>query len=505
MLKYPQAWFVECAHGNGDAQAAGEARGHLDCAHRVSVSSGHPFYQRLNELLEAERFDEFVEDRCAKFYAAKVRPAVVMLGIYFRSLLIGYFEGIDSERGIAWRLADSLALRRFVGIGLDEQHAGPLDDFAHAAADRCGHASRSVRLGTELVGGWWTAAGQAGGDRCDHAGSQRGDALDRAAGHGGELRGVLARIGEGFRPGNADPRGPARLDRKRKKRMSNQEWKSPADEDARIAKMKDGRTHLAHKAEHAVDLDTGAVVAVTLQGADQGDTTTLEETLCEAGMAVAEQIGREAELRPGEKPKVNVKGIEELVTDKGYHSGAVVERVKSYEIRSYLPEKQQKGPRNWQGKAEEQQAVYQNRRRVRGNYSKSLLRRRGELVERSFAHCYDTGGMRRTHLRGHENILKRQLVHVGAFNLSLILRQLLGAGTPREWRNRFAKLVLFLYWLGSAPLLAVPTRKGSNRLCRSRIPTDTPLAMPKISDFHPGLLAARLKSCPDTNLGLRHL
>ncbi len=137
--------------------------------------------------------------------------------------------------------------------------------------------------------------------------------------------------------------------------------------------MKDGRTHLAHKAEHAVDLDTGAVVAVTLQGADQGDTTTLEETLCEAGMAVAEQIGREAELRPGEKPKVNVKGIEELVTDKGYHSGAVVERVKSYEIRSYLPEKQQKGPRNWQGKAEEQQAVYQNRRRVRGNYGKSLL------------------------------------------------------------------------------------------------------------------------------------
>src|ERR1035441_5204973 len=92
----------------------------------------------------------------------------------------------------------------------------------------------------------------------------------------------------------------ARLDRKRKKRMSNQEWKSPADGDARITKMKDGRTHLAHKAEHAVDLDTGAVVAVTLQGADQGDTTTLDETLCEAGMAVAEQIGRE--LRPDDKP-----------------------------------------------------------------------------------------------------------------------------------------------------------------------------------------------------------
>ncbi len=256
----------------------------------------------------------------------------------------------------------------------------------------------------------------------------------------------------------------ARLDRKRKKRMSNQEWKSPGDGDARIAKMKDGRTHLAHKTEHAVDLDTGAVVAVTLQGADQGDTTTLDETLCEAGMAVAEQIGREVELRPDDKPKVNVNGIEELVADKGYHSGAVVERVKSYEVRSYIPEKQPKGRRNWQGKQVEQQAVYQNRRRVRGDYGKSLLRRRGELVERSFAHCYDTGGMRRTHLRGHENILKRQLVHVGAFNLSLILRRVLGAGTPREWRNRVAKLVLFLF-------LLFTRRKDSNRLCRSQIPT----------------------------------
>ena len=201
-----------------------------------------------------------------------------------------------------------------------------------------------------------------------------------------------------------------RLDRKRKKRTSNQEWKSPADEDARIAKMKDGRTHLAHKAEHAVDLDTGAVVAVTLPGADKGDTTTLDATLCEAGMTVAELAGREAELGPDQEPKVNVNGIEELVTDKGYHSGAVLQRVKSYEVCSYIPEKRPKGRRNWQGKAAEQQAVYENRRRVGSEYGKSLLRRRGELVERSFAHCYETGGMRRCHLRGRDNILKRQFV-----------------------------------------------------------------------------------------------
>lgn len=241
----------------------------------------------------------------------------------------------------------------------------------------------------------------------------------------------------------------ARLDRKRKKRMSNKEWESPADGDARITKMKDGRTHLAHKAEHAVDLDTGAVVAVTLQGADLGDTVTLDATLSEAGMAVAELVKREAaEQRREDTPKVNVEGIEEMVADKGYHSGAVLGRVKSYEVRTYIPEKKQAGQRHWEGKTEEQQAVYQNRRRVRGGYGKSLLRRRGELVERSFAHCYETGGMRRTHLRGHENILKRQLVHVGAFNLSLILRQVLGAGTPRQWKDlEGTPFLLFIYYL----------------------------------------------------------
>src|SRR5437762_12506227 len=205
--------------------------------------------------------------------------------------------------------------------------------------------------------------------------------------------------------------------------------------------MKDGRTHRAHKAEHAVDLDTGAVLAVTLQGADKGDTTTLDATLSEAGMAVAEQVGREAELRPQQAPQVNVAGIEETVADKGYHSGAVVKRMKAYGVRSYIPEKKQKGRRNWADKPAEQQAVYENRRRVRGEYGKSLLRRRGELIERSFAHCYETGGMRRCHLRGRENILKRQLIHVGAFNLSLSLRKLLGEGTPRELNDRVGQAV----------------------------------------------------------------
>ena len=343
----------------------------------------------------------------------------------------GVFRGIDGERGIAWRAADSLALRRFLLIGLNER----TPDHSTILRTR-----RLIDIDThrEVLPGCWgcgrtrTAEGTTDGHRRDHLGSERGDAVDRAPGHRGNYEEFLRGLAKASGIETPTREALARLDRKRKKRTSNKEWRSPADEDAQITKMKDGRTHLAHKAEHAVDLDTGAIVAVTLQAADQGDTTTLDETLCEAGEQVAEQIRREAELRPQEKPKVHLQGIEELVTDKGYHSGAVVKRVKSYEVRSYIPEKKQKGRRDWQDKRAEQQAVYANRRRVRGDYGKSLLRRRGELIERSFAHCYETGGMRRCYLRGRENILKRQLAHVGAFNLSLILRKLLGAAVQPE-------------------------------------------------------------------------
>ncbi len=413
----------------------------------LAAAPGHPFYQKLNELLEGERFDEFVEGRCAKFYAAKYGRPSLTPGIYFRSLLIGYFEGIGAERGIAWRLADSLALRRFVGIGLDENTPD------HSTISR---TRRLIDLDTHREVFTWVLGVLA--DRGLLKGQRIAiDATTLEA--NAAMRSIVRRdTGESYEEflrGLAKASGIAtptreelvRLDRKRKKRMSNKEWKSPADEDARIAKMKDGRTHLAHKAEHAVDLDTGAVVAVTLPGADQGDTTTLDATLCEAGMTVAELAGREAELRPDHEPKVNVNGIEELVTDKGYHSGAVVQRVKSYEVRSYIPEKQQKGRRNWQGKAAEQQAFT----RIGGGYKASTAR----------VYCGDVAswwnvalrtatrpaGMRRCHLRGRDNILKRQLVHVGAFNLSLILRQLLGAGTPRELRNRSGELVRSLFLL----------------------------------------------------------
>lgn len=396
-------------------------------------SGGHPFYERLNKLLEEAGFDTFVEERCRKFYAPKMGRPSLAPGMYFRLLLIGYFEGLDSERGMAWRVADSLALRRFLRIGLNE---APPD---HSTISR---TRRLIDVETHRDVFTWVLGVIA--EKGLLQGKTLGiDATTLEA--NAALRSIVRRdSGESYQEflrklaqesGIETPTRDelARLDRKRKQKGSNREWVNPHDPDARITKMKDGRTHLAHKAEHAVDLETGAVVAVTVQGADQGDTTTIQETFVEAADQM-EAVGKES---TADEPR-KARGLEEIVTDKGYHSGAMLEDWQEIGVRSYISEPQ-RGRRNWKGKKGQQAAVYANRRRIRGERGKQLLRRRGELLERSFAHLYDTGGMRRTHLRGHRNILKRLLLHVAAFNLSLILRRETGAGTPRglqDLRNR---------------------------------------------------------------------
>src|SRR5260370_26892146 len=195
--------------------------------------------------------------------------------------------------------------------------------------------------------------------------------------------------------------------------------------------MKDGSTHLAQKAEHGVDLSSGALLAITVQGADQGDTTTIHQTLAEAGEAVVELIEHEAKEAPEGKPNIPLGGIEEVVADKGYHSGAVVQDLHAVGCRSYIPEPD-RGRRHWEGKAAEQKQVYANRRRIRGARSKRLQRKRSELTERRMAHLYETGGMRRLHLKGRTNILKRLLVHERGFHLALIMRELVGDVKPRR-------------------------------------------------------------------------
>jgi transposase len=247
------------------------------------------------------------------------------------------------------------------------------------------------------------------------------------------------------------------MDRKRKKRMPNEDWMNPHDPDAKITRMKDGSTHLAHKAEHAVDMETGAVVAVTLQGANRGDTTSNVETLAQAGEQIAEVAEAVNSEQAGEV--VNGEGPAELVADKGYHSNEVVRDLKELGVRSYIPEPE-RGRRKWRGKQAEQAAVYGNRRRIGGVRGKRLLKQRGEKLERSFAHLYETGGMRRTHLRKHENILKRLVVHAGAFNLSLILRHHMQVGTPRGLQDRGKELFAVLIIIVIAELCCKHARQS---------------------------------------------
>src|SRR5712692_1039975 len=393
-------------------------------------SPGHPFFLRLNALLDAQDFDRFVEGKCRRFYAKIMGRPSLSPGCYFRLLLVGYFEGIDSERGIAWRATDSLAVRSFLRLAVDE--AAP----DHSTISR---TRRLIDLETHREVFTWVQ------QRLVDAGLLKGktiaiDATTLEA--NAAMRSIVRRDTEEsyqeFLTGLAKASGIetptredlARLDRKRKKKTSNKEWTNPHDPDAKVTKMKDGRTHLAHKAEHAVDLETGAMVAVTLQGADEGDTTTIIET----AIAAAEQV-EDAQADVDEPQQ-----LEEIIGDKGYHNNQSMVDLEAVGIRSYIAEPD-RGRRDWSKEPDAQAPVYRNRRRMRGPRGRRLMRQRGERIERSFAHLYDTGGMRRTHLRGHQNMLKRLLIHAGGFNLGLLIRSILGVGTPRGLQGRLAAVL----------------------------------------------------------------
>jgi transposase len=396
----------------------------------LPTTAAHPFYERINQILDQAGFDAEVERLCAPFYAERMGRPSLAPGRYFRLLVVGYFEGLDSERAIAWRAADSFALRQFLDLELPE---APPD---HSTISR---TRRLIDLETHREVFTWILKQLA------EAGLVKGKTIGMDATTleaNAALRSIVRRdTGESYQEfltqlakasGIETPTREelARLDRKRKKKGSNDHWTHPHDPDAKITKMKDGRTHLAHKAEHAVDLETGAVVAVTVQDADQGDTTTSRETLIEA----VEQI--EAVIPDSEGPK-------EIVADKGYHSNQALVDLEAVGVRSYISEPD-RGRRNWRGNPEAQNAVYRNRRRIRAERGKRLLRRRGELLERPFAHLYETGAMRRVYLRGHQNILKRILLHAAALNLGLLMRTLFGVGTPRSLQGRVAALFAVL-------------------------------------------------------------
>jgi transposase len=423
-------------------------------------SPGHPFYKRLNQVLAANSFDAFVEAACRRFYAPKLGRPSLPPGRYFRLLLLGYFEGLGSERAMAWRASDSLAIRSFLSLELDE--AAP----EHSTISR---TRRLIDLEThQRVFTWVLERLAKGGLLVGKTLGIDATTLEANAAMRSIVRRDTGASYEEFLKGLAKASGIrtptrealARLDRRRKKKASNDDWMSPSDPDAKITKMKDGRTHLAHKAEHAVDIDTGAIVAVTVQGADEGDTATIDKTVEEAG----EQLDAVME----KTDKVHPDGLSEVVADKGYHSDRTLVELEEQGLRSYVSEPD-RGRRKWKDEIDAQQAVYANRRRIRGERGRRLQRMRGELIERPFAHLYETGGMRRTHLRGHTNILKRLLIHAAGFNLGLVMRTSFGLGTPRglqgALRALLGSLAHLTLSLGTAldQLIADPHR---NPLCR---------------------------------------
>jgi transposase len=386
---------------------------------------GHPFYEQLNRVLERAGFDGFCERECQKFYHSKLGRPSMAPGVYFRTLLIGFFEGIGSERGIAWRVSDSLSLRRFLKYGLAE--ATPdhvtisrtrrlIDEETHQAVFTMvlGEVAKRGLLKGKTIG-------------IDATSLEANAAMksivrrDTAESYMEYLRRLAKAAGV-----EASDEELRRADRKRKNKAANEEWQNPHDPDAEVTKMKDGSTHLAYKAEQAVDLDTGAIVAITTHGGATGDTTSVETTLPEAGLAIANQI--DTRTADGEF-KVHAQGLQEVVTDKGYHSDASLQSMRELGLRSYVPAPTQK--RNWDGKPDAEAAFLANQRRVTGERGKRLLKRRGEFLERPFAHQYETGGLRRVHVRGLKNVAKRVLLQAAAFNLALILRSITKSGTPR--------------------------------------------------------------------------
>jgi transposase len=419
--------------------AMGKRKNHLQeplfiTAADLPRTVAHPFYGKLNEVLAAGDFDPMVEGLCGKFYHETMGRPSLEPGKYFRLLLIGYFEGIDDERGIAWRCADSLSLRSFVGYALDETSAD------HSTLSR---TRRLIDLETHQEVFQWALKMLASNDllggktvgvdatTLEANAAMRSIVRKDSGKNYQEFLTDLAKASGIQTPTRDDL---ARIDRKRKNKASNDDWQNPHDPDARITKMKDGSTHLAHKAEHAVDMESGAVIAVTLAGADLGDTTTILPTI----IAATENLVAVAD-DPRTAGRIDENFMSEAVTDKGYHSNGSMIDLQEMRIRSYVSEPD-RGRRDWEDKAEQKQAVYANRRRIRGHRGKKLLRRRGEFIERSFAHCYETGAMRRTHLRRHDNIAKRLLVHVGGFNLGLLMRKLTGYGKPRRLQGLFSSI-----------------------------------------------------------------
>lgn len=412
----------------------------------LARSPGHRFYEKLNELLAEARFDREVEKLCAPYFEAEEkggRPSVPP-GVYFRMLFVGYFEGIESERGLEWRCADSLSLRTFLGVQISER----VPDHSSLSRMRSrleGTVYDAVfRLVLGIVDAKGLLRGKVAGVDSTYL---RADASMKTIVRkdtGDDYTTYLKKLCEAQGIENPTVEDARRMDRKREeKKVSNEDWASPTDADARIVRLKDGRTRLGYKAEHVVDLETGAVVAAEIYSADAADPATLKPSL-ETGrdnMEAAYESNQTAsdddqddDPPPPAAPSEASRPTIEVVTDKGYHKVELLLELSRAAYRTYIPVPDQKGQRRFTDKGGmlAREAYHHNRARVRRAKGKKLLRRRGELIERTFAHACETGGHRRLRLRGRQNARKRYLIQVAAMNLGLVMRMALGYGTPRQ-------------------------------------------------------------------------
>ena len=409
----------------------------------------HPFYEAVNKVLDAHHFDLFVEDRCAKFYddgGKGGRPGLAP-GIYFRCLLVGYFEGIDSERGIDWRCSDSNSLKLFLGLPIDQ----PAPDHSTISRTRRlidleTHAEVFREILKVLANHGLVEGKTVGVDSTTlEANAAMRSIVRRDTGEGYQQ--FLERLAKESGIETPTREDLAKLDTKRKNKASNDDWQNPGDPDAKITRMKDGTTHLAHKAEHAVDLGEGghgAILAVNVCDAAAGDTATLTDTIVRTteNLRAVSDDERVAD-------KIRDDFLSEAVIDKGYHSKQTLLDLEEMNVRSYASEPD-RGRQHWDGQRDARDAVYANRRRIKGERGKRLLRSRGEKLERTFAHCYETGGMRRLYLRGRDNIAKRVLIHAAAFNVGLMMRIKYGLRKPRSLSAAAcAAFFAFVEWLGS--------------------------------------------------------
>jgi transposase len=408
-------------------------------------SPGHVFYDRLQEVLIAGGFDGFVETACQPYYAPKMGTPSLPPGRYFRMHLVGYFEGIASERGIVWRCSDSMSLRDF--LRLESREKIPDHSWLSKTRGRLPHEVHETVFGwvLKLVAEQGLVKGKRIG--VDASTMEANAALRTIVRRddGRTYREMLQQMAKesGIETPSADDL--VRIDRARKgKKLSNEEWTSKTDPEAKIAKLKDGRTHLAYKPEHAVDLDTGVIVAARLHPADHGDTTTIADTLAAAQNNLAQVSAGPTKQEPSE-----------LVTDKGYHSRAILKDLDGGVWKTRIAEPKQPGFSRWHGDDKARAAVYANRTRLGSGVGKQAMRLRAEIVERSFAHNLDRGGMRRTWLRGRENVHKRYLVHTAGHNLGILMRLLIGAGTPREAAARALAYLLFVHTEQTAAIILI--------------------------------------------------